>query len=279
MLATSTSLPLLVSVSATLTYHPRNLSSSWIHTFVVHSFRWSQRCYGGAVACSNCLSMCLCVLTDAFLDPYYCCNFNLAASTVFPSVAQGNKVCRWEGLWVGERQMTDRQGRAIGEKMGASLLIVHLLMIKKAFPSPCAEQQIVVVSVSFTWGCSEPSDCLSLLLRPAAQTRRLTSFWWLLALACPAVNFTPFNSPLLAQQCLTDFRDYLNGEKKAKCTHPLGYVSFYPQPHSFKCIASAASKNAGKSKKREMETKVPFFFFLAHSLFFAGFSMKSKCLL
>lgn len=43
----------------------------------------------------------------------------------------------------------DRQRRAAGEEMGTSLLVVHGLLIKKAFPSLCAERQIAVVSVSF----------------------------------------------------------------------------------------------------------------------------------
>lgn len=47
---------------------------------------------------------------------------------------------------MGERQLMDRQRRAKGEMLGTSLLIVHVLMMKRAFPSPCAEQQIAVVS-------------------------------------------------------------------------------------------------------------------------------------
>lgn len=50
---------------------------------------------------------------------------------------------------------------------------------------------------------------------------------------CLDVNFTLFNSVLLAQQCLRAFRDYLNGEKKSEvhmpagfCFHILAAVSF-----------------------------------------------------
>lgn len=50
----------------------------------------------------------------------------------------------------GEAQIIDRLRRAKGEKMGVLLCIVHVLMIKRASPpSPCEEQQITVVSVTY----------------------------------------------------------------------------------------------------------------------------------
>lgn len=47
---------------------------------------------------------------------------------------------------MGERQLMHRQRREKGEMLGMSLLIVHVLMMKRAFPSLCAEQQIAIVS-------------------------------------------------------------------------------------------------------------------------------------
>lgn len=102
------------------------------HTFVVFSYKRLQRCCRVAVARSNCLSACLCVLTGALLDPYRCCNLNLAASTVSPVLPRDTKF--GGGGRVVERQMMDmmdRHKRAVGEKMGALLLIILVLMIKR----------------------------------------------------------------------------------------------------------------------------------------------------
>lgn len=148
------------------------------HTFVVFSYKRPQRCCRVAVARSNCLSACLCVLTGALLDPYRCCNLNLAASTVSPVLPRDTKF--GGGGRVVERQMMDmmdRHKRALGEKMVSLLLIILALMIKrvrspllvrnKRFQLP----RIVLHEAAF-W-LSQPVIC------SAAQTCRLTLFWWL----------------------------------------------------------------------------------------------------
>lgn len=64
---------------------------------------------------------------------------------------------------VGKKLMMYRQRRAIGEMVGMSLLIVCVLMIKRAFLPPCVEQQIAVVYVSFlreaAWSLRIVSAC------------------------------------------------------------------------------------------------------------------------
>lgn len=75
---------------------------------------------------------------------------------------------------------------------------------------------------------------------------------------CPTVNFIPFNSPLLTQQCLEAFRDYLNGEKKVKCTCLLGYMSLHLEPLRFNLRGNITS---GKVRDKKDGSQSSFFKF------------------
>lgn len=88
---------------------------------------------------------------------------------------------------------------------------------------------------------------------PSSSSDRQADLLLMACSLCPAVTFTPFNSPLLAQQCLWAFRDYLNGEKKLNSTCLLGYmcvcVCFNLEPDRSKCIADANSERAREERR------------------------------
>lgn len=66
------------------------------HTFVASSFRRSQRCFTGAMASSNCLSVHLCVLTAACLDLHHCWLPSLYSQVFTEEV----KLRKKQHLWV-----------------------------------------------------------------------------------------------------------------------------------------------------------------------------------
>lgn len=148
--------------------------------------------------------------------------------------------------------------------MGVSLLIVCGLMNKGA-SRHLMQSNRYIVSVSFMQG----SLCLSLLLHPAAQACRLTSFWWLALAAWTSI--LPFLTPFSLHSSALELSEIILMErKKVKCTCLLGFVSIYSQPCHFKKGATLK-----KGDNRDGNVK---FMFEVHSSSFSSYSLKSKCL-
>lgn len=148
--------------------------------------------------------------------------------------------------------------------MGASLLIVCGLLNKRA-SHHLMQSNRYTVPVSFM----QCGLCLSLLLRPAAQACRLTSFWWLAHV--PGRQFLPLLTLVSLHSSASELSEIILMEgKKVKCTCLLGFVSIYSQPCHFK-------KGATRKKGDNSDGNVKFIFEV-HSSSFSSYSLKFKCL-